>query len=290
MSTLPPSFLGKKVYLDGTKQRYYVIKYEEQISKKKSNVLLFDQEAPVIFAVLDNNGKFLDSFYLSNKTTQESTSTLERFRKITERKKQHKVTQDDLRDALKPLSEAKMKNTNIKKQLVDEHLEDIKHLWPSRLLTLQNTDGKSDDSLILAALNDALDLANPTKSFQFLIRHRYDRFIPRLGKHIESNEQLLDDVTHYYLTHNHEEIVEEFLHEAVKNVSVDNQVLIENLLKTAKRIDHIYYSNIMRHLLSRLFKRVKAEKGEAPKDWLKETILDKALKQSIIHSIKKKIG
>ncbi|MDG5786228.1 hypothetical protein QA612_01910 [Evansella sp. AB-P1] len=290
MSILPPSFLGKKVYIDSTKQRYYVVRYEEPSGLKKVNVLLFDQDAPIIFAVLHHDGRFLDSFYLTNKTTQESAKAMERYKKIAERKKQHKVTQDDLRDALKSEEDAKMKNENILKHLVDEHLEDIKHLWPSRLLTLQKTDGKSDNSLILIALEEALDQANATKSFQFLVQHRYDSLIPALGKHYENHPNLLDDVTNYYLSHNHRDIVEQFLDEATKNVSIHEHDLIEQLLNTAKRVDHIYYSNTMRHLLSKLFKRVKHETNESPKEWLKETIHDKKLKQSIVDTLKKKIG
>ncbi|WP_218241010.1 hypothetical protein, partial [Pseudomonas sp. 2822-17] len=76
------------------------------------------------------------------------------------------------RDALKPLDKAKMKNENIIKHLTDGHLEDIKHLWPSRLITIQNTDGKSDNSLIMISLIEAIKLANPLKSFQFIINHR----------------------------------------------------------------------------------------------------------------------
>ncbi|UTR09032.1 hypothetical protein MM300_13985 [Evansella sp. LMS18] len=290
MSYLPPSFLGKKVFLEGSDQRFYVVKYEERQGKDKSNVLLFDQEAPVIFAVIANDGKFLDSFYLSNKTTKDALGALERFKKITERKKNHKVTQEDLRDALKPEKEAKMKNKNILKHLVDEHLEDIKNLWPSRLLTLQNTDGKSEDSLILTALEKALEKANGAKALQFLIQHRYDSFIPKLGMHVGTCPQLVKEVSDYYLSDNQTDIVEKFLYEAAKNVPVHNDEIIEDILNTARRIDHIYYSSVLRHVLSRLFKRVKEQTGESPKDWLKDTIHDEKLKRSIITSLKKKTG
>ncbi|WP_167553270.1 hypothetical protein [Evansella clarkii] len=290
MSYLPPSFLGKKVFLDGPDQRFYVVKYEERQGKDKSNVLLFDQEAPVIFAVIANDGKFLDSFYLSNKTTKDALAALERFKKITERKKNQKVTQEDLRDALKPEKEAKMKNKNILKHLVDEHLEDIKNLWPSRLLTLQNTDGKSEDSLILTALENALEKANGAKALQFLIQHRYDSFIPKLGMHVDTCPQLVKEVSDYYLSDNQTDIVEKFLFEAAKNVPVHNDEIIEDILNTARRIDHIYYSSVLRHVLSRLFKRVKEQTGESPKDWLKDTIHDEKLKRSIIMSLKKKTG
>ncbi|ADU29230.1 hypothetical protein [Evansella cellulosilytica] len=290
MSLLPPSFLGKKVYLDSTNKRYYVVKYEEHIGKKKTNVLLFDQDSPVIFAVLHDDGHFLDSFYLTNKTTKESARVLEEYKKISDRKKQHRVTQEDLKDALKPIEEAKMKNENIIKHLVDEHLEDIKHLWPSRLLTLQKTEGKSEQSLILSALDQALEKANASKSFQFLTNHRYDSHIPILGMHINQYPQLLDDVTNYYLSHNELEIARQFLNEAVKNISLHEQELLEQLLNTAKRIDHIYYTKTLRLILSKLFKRVKEEKGVSPKAWLRETINDKSLKRSIVDSVKKKIG
>ncbi|MFA9559265.1 hypothetical protein ACERII_18295 [Evansella sp. AB-rgal1] len=290
MSSLTPCLLGKKVFMDGTNQRYYVVKYEEHSGKKKKNVLLFDQDAPVIFAVINHDGKFLDSFYLSNKTTEDSAQALERYKQIVERKKRHKVTQDDLRDSLKSVDDAKMKNEHIKKHLIDEHLEDIKHLWPSRLLTLQITEGKSENSLIIDALRIAVDEANPVKSFQFLTLHRFDSLIPILGKHIESQPQLIDEISNYYLSHDHKDIVEEFLYEAVKHIPMQEQALIEKLLQTAKRMDHIYYSNVLRHVLGKFFNRVKKETGEAPKDWLKEMIQDRTLKHSIVKELKKKTG
>lgn len=288
MSQLSPSFLGKKVHLNNTQE--YMIRYEEKSGKKKKNVLLFDQDAPVIFAVIDDTGKFLDSYYLSNKMTKSATKSLERYKKISERKKQHKMTQDDLRDALKPIGEAKMKNENILKHLVDEHLEDIKHQWPSRLLTLQNAYGKSDSSLILVALDEALQLANGAKSLQFLVQHRYDNYVPKLGMHYEKHPQLLDDVTKYYLNYDHKDIVIEFLYEAAKYAPVDDHDLIQNLLNLARKIDHIYSTSTMRQLLSHLFKRAKSETGSSPKKWLNDIIRDKALRKSIVETVKKKTG
>ncbi|WP_218212223.1 hypothetical protein, partial [Pseudomonas sp. 2822-15] len=76
-----------------TNSRCYVVKYEEHL-KKKTKVLLFDQDTPVIFAVIDQSGRFLDSFYLSNKNTEEATKMVEKHKKNVERKKNHKVTQD----------------------------------------------------------------------------------------------------------------------------------------------------------------------------------------------------
>ncbi|WP_088074230.1 hypothetical protein [Litchfieldia alkalitelluris] len=290
MGTLPPSFLGKNVNLDGQNSRSYVVKYEEHISKKKSNILLFDHETPVIFAVIDRTGRFLDSFYLSNKTTQEAAKTLENYKEIVERKKLHTVTQDDLRDALRPMEEARMKNENILKHLTDEHLEDIKHLWPSRLIAIQNADGKSDQSLIMSALSEAIKLANPIKSFQFIINHRLDTFIPKLGERVATHPDLIEDITSYYLSYNESAIVEDFLNVAVKHVPVSDHNAVEQLLNSAKKIDNLFYTGVMRHILSRLIRRVKEETGGTPKDWLNETIHDRQLKRTIISDLKKKTG
>lgn len=288
MSQLSPSFLGKKVILDDSYE--YIIRYEEESGKKRKNVLLFDQDVPVIFGVINDDGKFLDSYYVSNKTTRAATEALEKYKKIQDRKKQYRVTQDDLRDALKPLGEAKMKNENILKHLTDEHLEDIKNLWPSRLLTLQNSEGKSKNSLILTALEEAIQLANGVKSLKFLVQHRYDSYIPKLGKHYENYPQMLDDVTKYYLNYDHKDIVIQFLYEAAKYVPVNDHDLVQKLLNEARKIDHIYSTSTLRQLLSMLFKRAKSETGSSPKNWLNEMIRDKALRRSIVETIKKKTG
>ncbi|SDY33553.1 hypothetical protein SAMN05421736_101988 [Evansella caseinilytica] len=290
MSVLLPCFLGKKVYQDSTNERYYVVKYEEPFGKTKKLALLFDQDNPVIFAVLNKDGDFLDSFFLSKKTTAASKNAMERYKKIADRKKQYRVTQDDLRDALKTPDEAKMKNENIMKHLVDEHLEDIKQLWPSRLLTLQKTDGKTNRSLILAALEEALELANGAKALQFLVRHRFDNYVPNLSIHFPAHPQLLEDVKKYYLTDNQVAIVQQFLLHAARTTPLDRHDLVELLLSTANKIDQIHYSKILRQLLSHLFKRAKDEVNQSPKDWLNHTIHDKKLKQSIALSLKKKTG
>ncbi|UCZ54090.1 hypothetical protein LGQ02_04725 [Bacillus shivajii] len=287
---LPPSYLGKKVYMDEAENRYYVIRYEEHTGKKRTHVLLFDQESPVIFAVLHHDGHFSDSFYLSNKTTELSAKVLTRYKKIADRRKQHRVTQDDLRDALKPEGEAKMKNENIMKHLIDEHLEDIKNLWPSRLLTLQNAYGKSEESLILTSLKEALQEANSSKAFHFLLRHRYDSLVPLLAHHIESNPKLLEDVTKFYLGYDQSKIVEDFILEAVDHLSVHNEELIEKLLSTAQDIDHVHFTKVLRVTLRKLFKRVTSETGATPREWLKDTVHDKKLKHSIVVSLKKKTG
>jgi len=288
MSVLPPSFLGKKVFLDGENERHYVLKYEELSGERKVHALLFDQETPVIFAVLDYQGRFLDSFYLSNKTTTESSEAMDRYKLIAERKKQHKVTQDDLKDALRSKEEAKMKNNKIMKHLVDEHLEDIKHQWPSRLIALQNADGKSENSLILTALEEAIEQANPLKTFKFLLHHRLDTYIPLLAKYIQDQPQLIDEVPGYYLSFDHAKIVEQFLYLAVANVEVDNPELIEKILYQAQKIDNVHYSSVLRQLLIKLFKRVKNETKDSTKEWLNKTVHDQSLRTTIVDILKKK--
>jgi len=289
MSDLPSSFLGKKVFLDGENERHYVLKYEELSGERKIHALLFDQETPVIFAVLDYQGRFLDSFYLSNKTTTESSEAMDRYKQIAERKKQHKVTQDDLKDALRSKEEAKMKNNNIMKYLVDEHLEDIKHQWPSRLIALQNADGKSENSLILTALEEAMEQANPLKTFKYLLHHRLDTYIPLLAKYIQDQPQLIDEVPGYYLSFDHAKIVEQFLYLAVANVEVDNADLIEKILYQAQKIDNVHYSSVLRQLLIKLFKRVKNETKDSTKEWLNKTVHDQSLRTTIVDILKKKV-
>ncbi len=288
MSVLPPSFLGKKVFLDGENERHYVLKYEELSGDRKVHALLFDQETPVIFAVLDYQGRFLDSFYLSTKTTNESSEAMDRYKQIAERKKQHKVTQDDLKDALRSKEEAKMKNNNIMKHLVDEHLEDIKNQWPSRLIALQNADGKSENSLILTALEDALQQADALKSFDYLLHHRLDTYIPLLAKYIQDQPQLIDEVPDFYLSFDQAKIVEEFLYIAVANVEVDNADLIEKILYQAQKIDNVHYSTVLRQLLIKLFRRVKSETNDSTKEWLNKTVHDQSLRSTIVDILKKK--
>ncbi|WP_416149017.1 hypothetical protein ACM26V_22565 [Salipaludibacillus sp. HK11] len=288
MSVLPPSFLGKKVFLDGENDRHYILKYEELSGERKVHALLFDQEIPVIFAVLDYQGRFLDSFYLSNKTTEESSSAVERHKQIAERKKQYKVTQDDLKDALRSKEEAKMKNNNIMKHLIDEHLEDIKQQWPSRLIALQNADGKSENSLILTALEEALEQANALKSFKFLLHHRLDTYIPLLAKYIQDQPQLIDEVPEFYLSFDQAKIVEQFLYRAVNNVEIDDANLIEKILHQAQKIDNVHYSNVLRQLLIKLFKRVKSETKDSSKEWLNKTVHDHSLRVTIVDILKKK--
>ncbi|MGJ9385179.1 hypothetical protein CR203_16430 [Salipaludibacillus neizhouensis] len=286
MPVLPPSFIGKKVYVDGG-QRYFILKYQEPSGTRKFHALLFDHETPVIFAVLDYQGKFLDSFYLSNKTTVESDEASEKYKQISDRKKQLKMTQDDLKDALKSNENAKKKNIKIKKQLVDEHLEDIKNGWSSRLIALQIAEGISDQSLIMVTLDSAIDKANGMKAFHHLLNHRIDQLIPNLAKHVKDSPELIEEVPAYYLSYDQAKIVEQFLNDSTKYVDIENYKAIESILQQAQKIDHVHYSTVLRSVLVKLFKRVKAETEDTKKDWLNKTVHDQSLRTMIVQLLKK---
>ncbi|MBB5174640.1 hypothetical protein [Texcoconibacillus texcoconensis] len=286
MLSLPPSFLGHRVSLEGDKTNEYIIRYEDH-QKLKTHVLLCKQESPEIFATLNHEGDFLESFYLSNKTTDLAAQSLDRYKSIIERKKQFRITQDDLKDALKPESKAKMKNEHIKKHLVDEHLQDIKNQWPSRLLTLQNMEGSYEDSLILTTLEDALQQANPTKSFQFLCNHRYDIFVPRIASMLPKHRDLFTTISQYYLKYNHTDTLEQLMYNMINIVDLtDDRELIESVLARAQHIDSTHFSDHLKNMMKTLFKRVKRETEHSPKEWLKFIVTDQKLKLAIISSLK----
>ncbi|TMW70589.1 hypothetical protein [Alteribacter natronophilus] len=285
MKSLPQSFLGKKVYMDG-RTRSYTVRYEEHIAKNKTHVILFEQETPVIFAVLSSEGNFLDSFYLTGKNNQASANALERYKEMTERRKSRPMTQDDLRDALKTEPNAKMKNENILKHLIDEHLEDIKHQWPSRLILMQKTEGRHDESLVMLALREALHMANAQKSFSYLTAHRLDQSVPELGFIMHEYPDLLPEICEYYLEYNEVKIVRQLLLNTAASVPLDQKELIESLLSMASRIDHIHYSSVLKSVLSVLFKRVKQDAKTSPKAWLTSTVSDRKTRLSIAAALK----
>ncbi|WP_218197306.1 hypothetical protein, partial [Pseudomonas sp. 2995-1] len=81
--------------------------------------------------------------------------------------------------------------------------------------------------LIMISLIEAIKLANPLKSFQFIINHRLDKLAPKLGEKVSASPDLIDQVTSYYLTYNEAAIVEDFLHTAVRHVPVSEQDTVE---------------------------------------------------------------
>ncbi|NJP37812.1 hypothetical protein [Alkalicoccus luteus] len=287
MQTLPPSFLGKKVYMDGEKKQYYVVKYEDKKGKRSVDVLLFEHENPVIFGSLDYTGRFLDSFYLSNRTTKASGEAVEQFRVMQSRRKQHRMTQDDLKDALKSEDDAKKKNKKIVKLLLDEHLEDIKNGWPSRLIALQREEDGAEDSLIMNTLLEATGTANPKKTYEYLKTHRLDDLVPTLGFYTDQHPELIEKVSADYFDVNKGAVLEAFLQETAGVVPMEKEKEIEQLLVTGEQIDQRYGRRTLKSLLRVLSRRVKQEKEQTMKEWLYTITVDKKLKQAIVQSLKK---
>ncbi|MFC4735119.1 hypothetical protein ACFO4L_00855 [Bacillus daqingensis] len=287
MPALPPSFLGKKVYMDGEKKQYYVVKYEDKKGKRSVDVLLFEHENPVIFGSLDYNGRFLDSFYLSNRTTKASGEAVEQFRVMQSRRKQHRMTQDDLKDALKSEEDAKKKNKKIVKLLLDEHLEDIKNGWPSRLIALQREEDGAPDSLIMNTLLEATGTANPKKTYEYLKMHRLDDLVPTLGFYTDQHPELIEKVSADYFAVKQGAVLEAFLQETAGVVPMENEKEMEQLLVTAEQIDRRYGRSTLKNLLRILSRRVKQEKDQSMKEWLYTITVDKKLKQAIVQSLKK---
>ncbi|PRO65469.1 hypothetical protein [Alkalicoccus urumqiensis] len=288
MKTPAPSFLGKKVFSDQEKQRYYVIKYEDQSQKKTVDVLLFDHEVPVIFATMDYDGQFLDSFFLSNKTTKASGEALERYKQIQARKQQHRVTQDDLKDALKSESEAKMKNPRIQKLLRDEHLEDIKNQWPSRLIALQREMDGADDSLIMEALFDALETANSKKAYSFLKAHRLDQLIPPLALDIVKHPELLELAMQDYFYANEGRTAAEFLGFAAETAPLEDTAVCSEILTRADQLEREFGNGVLRNTLVEFSRRIKQSSFGSMKEWLQQTVDEPSLKQAIVQTMKKK--
>jgi hypothetical protein len=287
MTALAPSFLGKKVYIDGNQSQFYVVKYEEKTSKQSIDVLLFEHEVPVIFGIMDFDGNFLDSFYVTSKTTKASGEALEKYKEINSRKKQHRMTQDDLKDALKPESEAKMKNKKIKKLLRDEHLEDIKHQWPSRLITLQREENGAENSLIMEALFEAVETANPKKSYSFLKDHRIDHMIPAYGRQVSQHPELLEKVSSDYFYANQGTTLQDFLLEAASAVPLTETKLIEDMLVRAEKLGSEHDSEALKKLLTKFSRRVKQESDLSMREWLNEITSERTLKQAVVASLKK---
>ncbi|CAM3901440.1 hypothetical protein [Alkalicoccus chagannorensis] len=287
MTHLAPSFLGKNVFMDGEKQQRYVVKYEDGAGKKTIDVLLFDQDTPVIFAVLDYDGRFLDSFFLSNRTTKASGEALAKYEEIQGRKKQHKVTQDDLKDALKPESQAKMKNKNIQKLLRDEFLEDIKHHWPSRLITLQREENGASDSLIMEALDEAVEKANPKKAYDFIRSHRLDDFLPKLGLEVPEHPEMLEKAAEDFFYEGKGKPLHGYLYHAAVALPTDRTETVEQLLVRAEQLDREHGTNGLKRLLTIFSKKLKEEDNGPMTEWLKEVTVDPQLRQSVVQAIKK---
>lgn len=283
----PPSFLGKKVFTDEAQKEHYIVKYEDKTGKRSVDVLLFDHEVPVIFATMDYDGNFLESFYLSSKTTKASSEATEAYKLIHARKKEHRITQDDLKDALKSRKNAKRKNKKILKLLRDEHLEDIKNRWPSRMITLQREFDGEENSLIMETLEEAIETANPKKAYVFLKNHRVDSLIPMLGSSMDEHPELLEKMAKDYFDVEQGTIFQSFLLNAAPVVSLENYKLIEELLYHAEQIDQVYQTDTLKLLLRKMSRRVKEESEFSMREWLTKVTADRKLKRAVVDSLKK---
>lgn len=283
----PPSFLGKKVFIDEEQKQYYVVKYEDKTGKRSVDVLLFDHEVPVIFATMDYDGEFLESFYLSNKTTKASGEATEAYKLINSRKKEYRITQDDLKDALRSKKNAKKKNKKILKLLRDEHLEDIKNRWSSRMITLQREEHGEDDSLIMLTLEEAVAIANPKKSYTFLKDHRVDSLIPLLGAYMDEHPELLEKMAKDYFDVEDGQIFQQFLMNAAPVVPMENYKQLEEMFYHAEQIDRVYHTDSLKMLLKKMSRRVKAESEFSMKEWLSKVTVDRKLKRAVVDSLKK---
>ena len=282
---LPQCFLGKTVYLE--EKQAYTIKYQDNRNKDGIHVLLFEGEKPVIFAVLNKDGSFYDAFFTKKKSNHSSTTALNRYNSLAGRKAQKQIKQDDLKDALHNENDAKMKNENIFKLLVDEHLEDISNGWPSRLIQLQMNEFKCHDSLINASLKEALKKANPHKAFYFLTLHRYDDLLHELTDHLPNHNNLLDKISTYYQTYNSNSYLFSFLKHAAKTVPLNDIPLIQSTLAQTYTIDIQNKCHYFKPIFLLMYKRVKNCATIDTKEWLKQLSKVPLVKKGI-QSVKKK--
>lgn len=281
---LPDCFLGKKVYLEDKKA--YTIKYQDNRNNDGIHVLLFDNEKPVIFAIMKKDGSFHDAFFISKKTNNSSVIALNRYQTMINRKVKSQVTQDELKDALRSREEAKMKNENISKLLVDEHLEDISNGWSSRLLYMQRNEFKTDESLIIYALREALQKANPHKAFYFLTLHRYDNLLPELIHHLSTQSNLLENIFEYYSVYEEKHYLFHFLKETAKTIPLTDTPLIQSILSQTYSHDLQRKTHYFKTVFLLFYKRTKTDPNIDTKSWLNQLSKHSLLKQAI-HSLKR---
>ncbi|OIJ17282.1 hypothetical protein BKP37_01905 [Anaerobacillus alkalilacustris] len=276
---LPQCLLGKKVYLN--EKKAYTIKYQDNRNKDGIHVLLFVGDKPVIFAILKKDGSFSDSFFLDKKTNHASVIAINRYNQIVDRKAKLQMTQDDIKDALRSKEDAKMKNIHIIKLLVDEHLEDISNGWSSRLLYLQMTEFKTDQSLINASLREALRKANPQKAFYYLTLHRRDDLLPELIHQLSNQNQLLETIFEYYKAYPEETYLLSFLKRAAKTLPITDIKLIQKILTFTFSFDIHYKSHYFKPIFLLFYKRTKKEADIETKDWLTQISRVSSLKEAI---------
>ncbi|WP_216830231.1 hypothetical protein [Alkalihalobacterium elongatum] len=286
--TLPACLLGKTVSLNNDSK--YVIKYQEP-ADKVHHVILFEDDQPKIYARISDTGEFLQSFFLNKSQDEHARRCLEKIKQMESTRTKSSLTQADIRDALNQSENAKFNNKNLEKLLTDEHLQDIKHCWPSRLLTLQSTNHKSTNSLIHSTLKQALSTANSKKSIEFLLLHRYDKFLIYLLNQFEQSPTLISDIINYYVKHKAYGEAEIFLTQLSKKCSLSNVSFINQLLDESRKINKENKQlTIFKQVFLMIYQRGKRKYKKEVTTWLSSITNERRnhLKKDILQLIKDK--
>ncbi|MDE5415262.1 hypothetical protein N7Z68_18035 [Alkalihalobacillus sp. MEB203] len=286
--TLPACLLGKTVSLNNNS--HYLIKYQEP-TDKDNHVILFEEDRPKIYARISHTGEFLQSFFLNKTHDPHAARCLEQCKQIEAARTNSPLTQADIKDALNDEEHAKFHNKNLEKLLSDEHLQDIKNCWPSRLLSSQSMNHKTSNSLIHSTLITALSTANPKKSIDFLLLHRYDRFLIHLMKHFEKSPTLVTDILSYYYKHHAYDEASTFLTRLAKKVSLEDVSFLNFVLDESRKLNKIYnQSSVFKQVFLTIYQRGKRKYGKDVTSWLSSITNEKRnhLKQDILQLIKDK--
>ncbi|MFV8828625.1 hypothetical protein [Alkalihalobacterium sp. APHAB7] len=286
--TLPACLLGKTVSLNNNS--HYLIKYQEP-TDKDNHVILFEEDRPKIYARISHSGEFLQSFFLNKTHDANAVRCLEQCKQIEAARTNSPLTQADIKDALNDQEHAKFHNKNLEKLLSDEHLQDIKNCWPSRLLTSQSTNNKSSNSLIHSTLITALSFANPKKAIDFLLLHRYDKFLVHLISQFEQSPSLVSDILTYYNNHQANDDAETFLIQLAKKSSLSNVAFLNFLLDESRKLNKVNVnSTVFKQVFTTIYQRGKRKYGKDVTSWLSSITNEKRnhLKQDILQLIKDK--
>ncbi|WP_209124834.1 hypothetical protein [Alkalihalobacillus sp. BA299] len=284
--TLPTCLIGKTVSLNNDSK--YVIKYQEP-TLKDNHVILFENDRPKIYARVSHSGQFLQSFFLNKTQDEHAVRCLEQCKQIDNARSNSPLTQADIKDALNEHDNAKFHNKNLEKLLTDEHLQDIKNCWPSRLLTSQSTFKKSSNSLIHSTLINALSTANAKKAVDFLLLHRYDPFLIYLQNEFEQLPHLVTDILTYYKQHQAFDEATSFLIKLAKKCSLTNVSFLNLLLDESRQLNKtIDNSAIFKQVFLTIYQRGKNEYGKDVTSWLSTITNEKKnhLKKDILQLIK----
>lgn len=288
-SELPICLLGKKVLLDHDKE--FIVKHQEPVSNKRSACLLFQKDEPFIYAEINHLGEFSDSFFIEEHETPYSRNVMDHYLMIKDKRKTHHLAQSDLKHALKTTESIKEGDGKLLKAVVDEYLQDIKHVWPSRLITIERMQGKEDSSIILQGLEIALAKANPKKAFEFLRFHRLESYIPLLWKtNQQETADLIKVVIDYYEQYNQHLLLDDILAEITEVVHLDKHQDIKELLM------FFYFKRpvVFKKRFKKLYNRANKEYGPKRKKWLISVLnsgeigIPKPMKEEILTIFKKK--